>query len=91
MIWWRFILFISENKKTARLRAAFVLSELLLGLFRDYRFRWANACACAAVNASIRVYNVDVTRRYRFNGAFVYTSTASDACVCDFVSHIRKF
>jgi hypothetical protein len=47
----------------------------------------ASAGASAATNAGIRVDDIDVAFRNSAHGAFVNTCAASNAAVCDFVSH----
>ena len=47
----------------------------------------ASAGASAATNAGIRVDDIDVAFRNSAHGAFVNAGAASNAAVCDFVSH----
>ena len=55
-------------------------------VFNDCFVR-ASAGASAATNAGIRVDDIDVAFRNSAHGAFVNASAASNAAVCDFVSH----
>ncbi len=45
----------------------------------------------ATVGAYIRIYLIDITLRYSFNGTFVYASSASSTIFTDFVSHFDYF
>jgi hypothetical protein len=47
----------------------------------------ASAGASAATNAGVRVDDIDVAFRNSAHWAFVNASAASNAAVCDFVSH----
>ena len=69
-----------ERRKTLRSSWA---QELLLGR-STHR---AGAGAGAAVDAYVRINFVDVAFGNRSDRAFVETSTASYAVLCDFVSH----
>ena len=55
-------------------------------VFNDCFVR-ASAGASAATNAGIRVDDIDVAFRNGAHRAFVNASAASNAAVCDFVSH----
>ena len=55
-------------------------------VFNDCFVR-ASAGASAATNASVRIDDIDVAFRNSAHRAFVNASAASNAAVCDFVSH----
>ena len=55
-------------------------------VFNDCFVR-ASAGASAATNAGVRVDDIDVAFRNSAHRAFVNASAASNAAVCDFVSH----
>lgn len=55
-------------------------------VFNDCFVR-ASAGASAATNAGIRIDDIDVAFRNGAHRAFVNASAASNAAVCDFVSH----
>jgi hypothetical protein len=55
-------------------------------VFNDCFVR-ASAGASAATNAGVRVDDIDVAFRNSAHWAFVDTCAASNAAVCDFVSH----
>ena len=55
-------------------------------VFNDCFVR-ASAGASAATNACVRVDDIDVAFRNSAHRAFVDASAASNAAVCDFVSH----
>ena len=55
-------------------------------VFNDCFVR-ANAGAGSATNAGVRVDDIDVAFRNSAHRAFVNASAASNAAVCDFVSH----
>jgi len=55
-------------------------------VFNDCFVR-ASAGASAATNAGVRIDDIDVAFRNSAHRAFVNASAASNAAVCDFVSH----
>ena len=55
-------------------------------VFNDCFVR-ASAGASAATNAGVRIDDIDVAFRNGAHRAFVNASAASNAAVCDFVSH----
>ena len=50
----------------------------------------ANACTSTAVNALVGIDNIDIAGRDSLYRAFVDAGTASDARICNFVSHCLK-
>ena len=59
-------------------------------VFHDCFVR-ASASASTATNAGIGIDDIDVAFRDSAHRAFINASAASNAAVCDFVSHSFKF
>ncbi len=76
-----------ENSVSAILLQDYRIFIRITALFSDDCALWASVSAGAAVNAYVRINFVDVAFGNRSDRAFVETSTASYAVLCDFVSH----
>lgn len=76
-----------ENSVSAILLQDYRIFIRITALFSDDCALWASVSAGAAVNAYVRINFVDVAFGNSSDRAFVETSTASYAVLCDFVSH----
>jgi hypothetical protein len=85
----------NSSKLTKKLKKSLFLAgfSLLLMQFHFFQlvfndcFVGASAGASAATNAGVRIDDIDVAFRNSAHWAFVNTCAASNAAVCDFVSH----
>lgn len=73
--------FVLDKKYPHSVDGVRVISLLSSVLFGVDSFARANACACTAIDAFVRVDNIDIACRNSLNGAFVDAGAACDAGV----------
>jgi len=73
------------NKKLPPSKATALYLELLC----DYGINWAGSCACAAVDAGIRIDLIlCIAHGYRFDRTVIHASATGNTLTADFVRHV---